>query len=122
MLDKNLFTDSGDNLTLGSLNELTAVEPVTQTVELTFRPTTETLLDALKKDEFNTFIQNLTLFTQLYPGQPLPIEAQELYEMMGEVYGFDVDNIQGSTETKKRRQKVNEMISALQGMNPANIL
>lgn len=85
-------------------------------------PTTETLLDSLKKDEFNTFIQNLTLFTQLYPGQPLPIEAQELYEMMGEVYGFDVDNIQGSSETKKRRQKVNEMISTLQQMNPANIL
>lgn len=61
-------------------------------------PTTQTLLDALRKDEFNTFVKNLTLFRQIYPNQQPPISPEELYEMMGEVYGFDIDNVTGITE------------------------
>lgn len=84
-------------------------------------PTTQTLLDSLRKDEFNTFVKNLTLFRQIYPNQQPPITPEELYEMMGEVYGFDVDNVTGVTEGKKNRQEAASIIDAIRGLNPANV-
>lgn len=84
-------------------------------------PGNETLLDALKKAYFNDYMKNLQTFTLLYPGQPLPIESQELYEMMAEVYGFDPDQVSMSTETSKRRQEATDILGAIQAMNPDNL-
>lgn len=84
-------------------------------------PTTQTLLDSLRKTEFGELVDNLVKFRNMFPNQPLPVEPQELWEMMGEVYGYDVDQIQGTSETKQRRQKAAEIIDGLRKMNPANI-
>jgi len=84
-------------------------------------PTTQTLLDALRKDEFNTFVKNLTLFRQIYPNEPVPVSQDELYEMMGEAYGFDIDNVTGVTEGKKNRIEAATLIDAIRKLNPKNV-
>jgi len=84
-------------------------------------PGNETLLDALKKQYFNEFIQNLQTFRAIYPNEALPIEAQQLYDMMAEVYGFDPDQVTMNTITGKRRQEAADIIGAIQSLNPDNI-
>lgn len=84
-------------------------------------PSTKSLLEAVKKAEFNDYIKNLVTFTQLYPWQPLPVTQQELYEVMSEVYGFDVDEIQLRTETDKIRKEASDTLALIDSLNPAKI-
>lgn len=84
-------------------------------------PGNTTDIEALRKAEFNDFIKNLQTFTIMYPGQPLPVEAQEVYEMMCEVYGFDMDALSMSTESDKRRKESADLIEGIRSLNPANI-
>jgi len=77
-------------------------------------PGNETLLDALKKQYFNDFMTNLKTLRVLYPNDPLPVEAQQLYEMMAEVFGFDPDQVTMNTITGKRRQEAADIIGAIQ--------
>lgn len=96
------------------------LEPVELSVYIE-TPTTKTLLDAMRKEEFNNYLKNLQTFTMLYPWQPLPISQQELYEMMSEVYGFDVDEIQMRTETDKIRKESADILKTLADLNPATL-
>lgn len=57
----------------------------------------------------------------LNPEQPLPVSNQELYEMMSEIYGFDVDEIQLRTETDKIRKETGDLLELLDQLNPAKI-
>ena len=84
-------------------------------------PSTKTLLESLKKQEFQDFINNLVTMKNLNPEQPLPVSNQELYEMMSEIYGFDVDEIQLRTETDKIRKETGDLLELLDQLNPAKI-
>ena len=84
-------------------------------------PSTKTLLESLKKQEFQDFINNLVTMKNLNPEQPLPVSNQELYEMMSEIYGFDVDEIQLRTETDKIRKETGDLLGLLDQLNPAKI-
>lgn len=84
-------------------------------------PSTKSLLEAVKKAEFKDYINNLISFTQLYPWQPLPVSQQELYEMMSEVYWFDIDEIQMRSETDKIRKEASDLLWLIDSLNPAKI-
>lgn len=84
-------------------------------------PSTKTLLEALKKEEFNSYMNNLVAMQKLYPDKPLPISQQELYELMSEIYWYDVDEIQMRTETDKLRKEASDILWLLQELNPANL-
>lgn len=84
-------------------------------------PSTKSLLEAVKKAEFKDYINNLVTFTQLYPWQPLPVSQQELYEVMSEVYWFDVDEIQMRSETDKIRKEASDTLALIDSLNPAKI-
>ena len=84
-------------------------------------PWNETSLEALKKTEFNEFVKNLQLFPAMYPGEPLPVEMKELYEMMCETYGYDMDALSMMTESDKMREESVSLIEGIRGINPENI-
>ncbi len=66
-------------------------------------------------------MNNLQTFRVIYPNEKLPIEAQQLYEMMAEVYGYDPDKFGMATETSKRRQEASDIIGAIQSLSPNNL-
>jgi hypothetical protein len=84
-------------------------------------PSTKTLLEAVKKQEFSDYLKNLQTMQLLYPQQPLPVSMQELYEMMSEIYWFDVDEIQLRTETDKIRKETWDILWLLDSLNPSKI-
>jgi hypothetical protein len=99
-LTNDLFKDKKSNK-----NYQMAVQVVT--------PTTQTLLEALKKEDFTALVGNLVQFRNMFPNDPLPVEAQDLWEMACEVYGYDAENIQSNTQTKARREEAASIIEGL---------
>jgi hypothetical protein len=57
----------------------------------------------------------------MYPGEPLPVEMKELYEMMCETYGYDMDALSMMTESDKMREESVSLIEGIRGINPENI-
>lgn len=84
-------------------------------------PSTKTLLESIKKQEYQDLLNNLVTFTQLYPWQELPVSMQELYEMQSEIYWYDVDEIQMRSETDKIRKETWDLLDTLDKLNPAKL-
>lgn len=81
-------------------------------------PTTETMLQELKKLDYSNFVTSLRNIQAMFPDQPLPVTPEELYEMGMEAYAIDPTGVFSKSDERKAREENAKLNEAALSLNP----
>lgn len=83
-------------------------------------PSTQTLLEALRKDDFTQYLQNLQTMKVIFPEKPLPISQEEILQVSASIYGYDAEDFESQSNKTKNAKEVANLLQILAESNPSN--